>query len=60
MVLAKAKIFIGNLRKLDGGVTLPGGTNIDGQTMLSQGNEQQKELREQLTKRFPVIGMWHG
>ena len=60
MVLAKAKIFIGNLRKLDGGVTLPGGTSVDGQTFLSQGNQQQKQLRQQLTKRFPIIGMWHG
>jgi hypothetical protein len=30
MALAKAKQFVGMIRKLDGGVTLPGGTQIDG------------------------------
>ena len=60
MALAKAKIFVGQIRKLDGGVSLPGGTTIDGDTFLSQGKQQQKQLREQLTKRYPIIGMWHG
>jgi len=35
MTLAKAKIFIGQIRKLDGGVSLPGGTQIDGDTFLN-------------------------
>jgi hypothetical protein len=35
MALAKAKIFVGQIRKLDGGVSLPGGTTIDGDTFLS-------------------------
>jgi len=37
MTLAKAKKFVGSLRKIDGNVTLPGGTNIDGDSIYNEG-----------------------
>lgn len=60
MALAKAKIFIGNLRTTYSGINLPGGAQINGADILQQGTSEQEALRTELLQRFPVFGVWHG
>jgi hypothetical protein len=60
MTLAKAKIMLGNLRTTYSGINLPGGAQINGEQLLSQGKEEQEALRTELLQRFPVFGIWHG
>lgn len=60
MTLAKAKILLGNLRTTYSNINLPGGAQINGDQLLSQGKEQQESLRTELLQRFPVFGMWNG
>lgn len=60
MALAKAKIFIGNLRTTYSGINLPGGAQINGADILQQGTSEQETLRTELLQRFPVFGVWHG
>lgn len=37
-----------------------GGVSIDGQTILNQGTAERDKLREELTQRFPPLGVWVG
>jgi hypothetical protein len=60
MTLAKAKILLGNLRTTYTGINLPGGAQINGDQLLTQGNSEQEALRTELLQRFPVFGIWHG
>ena len=60
MALAKAKIFIGNIRLTYTGVNLPGGAQINGTEILNQGNQEQDALRAELTARYPVLAIYHG
>lgn len=60
MTLAKAKIFLGNLRTTYSGISLPGGAQVNGEQLLAQGNDEQTALRDELRQRFPVFGVWHG
>ena len=60
MALAKAKIFIGNIRQTYTGVNLPGGAQINGAQILQQGNAEQDALRQELTARYPVLAIYHG
>ena len=60
MALAKAKIFIGQLRTTYTGINLPGGAQINGDGILQQGIAEQDALRTELLQRFPVFGIWHG
>jgi hypothetical protein len=39
MTLAKAKILLGNLRTTYSNINLPGGAQINGDQLLSQGKE---------------------
>ena len=60
MELAKAKFFIGNLRKTYTGVSLPGGAAINGDDFVSQGTAEMEALRTDLLQRFPVLAVYHG
>lgn len=60
MALAKAKIFIGQLRTTYTGINLPGGAQLNGDGILQQGITEQDALRTELLQRFPVFGIWHG
>ena len=60
MALAKAKFFIGNLRKTYPGVSLPGGASINGDDYLNQSSSEMENLRNELLKRFPVLAIYHG
>ncbi len=60
MALAKAKFFIGNLRKTYPDVSLPGGTKINGDDYINQATTEQEALRADLTKKFPVLAIFHG
>ena len=60
MTLAKAKILLGNLRTTYTNISLPGGAQVNGEQLLSQGKEEQEALRTELLQRFPVFGIWHG
>lgn len=60
MTLAKAKTMLGTIRTTYSGINLPGGAQLNGETLLNQGKEEQEALREDLLKRFPVFGVWHG
>lgn len=59
MALAKAKIFIGTIRSTYTNINLPGGAQVNAD-ILNQGKEEQDKLREELTKKYPVLGVWHG
>jgi hypothetical protein len=58
--LAKAKSFLGNIRSTYTGINLPGGAQMNGDNLMSQGKEEQETLRQELLQRFPVFGIWHG
>ena len=60
MALAKAKIYIGNIRMTYTGVNLPGGAQINGAQILQQGNAEQDALRLELTQRYPILAIYHG
>ena len=60
MALAKAKFFIGNLRKTYTGVSLPGGAAINGDDYLNQATTEMEALRTDLLQRFPVLAVYHG
>lgn len=60
MGLAMAKILIGNIRSTYTGISMIGGASIDGSQILQQGIAERDALRDELTKRFPVFGVWVG
>lgn len=59
MALAKAKSYIAMIRKTYGDIGLPGGAKITESTM-GDGKEEEKELREELLKRYPTLAIYHG
>lgn len=60
MALAQAKMLIGNIRSTYSGVSMLGGVSVDGSQMLSQGTSERDKLREELTQKNPVLGVWVG
>ena len=60
MGLANAKILIGNIRTTYSGITMLGGASIDGQTILNQGTAERDKLRDEITLRYPSLGIWVG
>lgn len=60
MALANAKIAWGNIRTAYSGVNLPGGIQVSGESLVSSGQKEQEDLRNEIRARYPAIGMWIG
>ena len=54
--LALTKIVVGRVRGKYGNTNLMGGGNLDGEALLSEGNEEKKELETKLYEGTPGFG----